>query len=159
MKKEVKEQLKELLDSKRVKIPAVAAGTGIPADRIRAWYRDNTKPKADDQKSLEAYIKKQTPAGAGRGEGGKLDEDSFKKYVDLLESHNKTLEKGIGFSLEQLIITTRLIQAQGKTTLQELAKMQAKGNGAAEEKILEGINKRLAENYASLSKTDIAGSN
>ena len=51
-----KEGLESELKRRGWKIPALAELTGIPKDRIYAWYRDDTNPKAGDQVILEAWL-------------------------------------------------------------------------------------------------------
>jgi transcriptional regulator with XRE-family HTH domain len=57
MDKPLKVKLKEELKKRGLKIPALADQTGIPKDRIYAWYRDDTNPKAEDAVLLEEWIK------------------------------------------------------------------------------------------------------
>lgn len=56
MKKFTKSVLREEMKRRKVKVPTLAELTGIPKDRIYAWYRDNTNPKKEDQDILEAWL-------------------------------------------------------------------------------------------------------
>lgn len=56
MKKFTKITLREEMKRRKVKVPALSEVTGIPKDRIYAWYRDNTNPKKEDQEILEKWI-------------------------------------------------------------------------------------------------------
>lgn len=44
------------MKARKVSTPMLAKATGIPQDRIYAWYRDNTTPKAGDKEKLEGWI-------------------------------------------------------------------------------------------------------
>lgn len=56
MAKSLKDRLKEEMKVRGVKTPALSEQTGIPKDRIYAWYRDGTSPKMDDQIILEQWL-------------------------------------------------------------------------------------------------------
>lgn len=56
MIKFTKAVLREELRRRRVKVPTLSEVTGIPRDRIYAWYRDNTNPKKEDQQILENWL-------------------------------------------------------------------------------------------------------
>lgn len=51
-----KDLLKEVMKKRGIKTPVLAQQTGIPVDRIYAWYRDKTNPKKEDQDVLEKWI-------------------------------------------------------------------------------------------------------
>lgn len=56
MVKFTKQRLREEMARRKVKVPALEKATGIPKDRIYAWYRDNTNPKTEDQIILERWL-------------------------------------------------------------------------------------------------------
>lgn len=56
MERSIKDILKDEMKKRKVKTPELSEVTKIPKDRIYAWYRDNTNPKAEDQIILEKWI-------------------------------------------------------------------------------------------------------
>lgn len=79
MKKSLTDRIKEEMKVRGIKIPALADQTGIPKDRIYAWYRDKSTPKAEDQEVLEKWIVKEI----SRKNGGNV--------VTTEETENKDL--------------------------------------------------------------------
>jgi hypothetical protein len=58
----LKIRLKEALEQRGVKVPTLSKHTGIPKDRIYAWYRDNTDPKMNDAEKLEKWLNEEKPS-------------------------------------------------------------------------------------------------
>jgi hypothetical protein len=56
MAKDLKEELKDVMAKRKVKVPKLSIALDIPKDRIYAWYRDNTNPKGDDREKIKKWI-------------------------------------------------------------------------------------------------------
>lgn len=56
MQDNIKQRLKAVMQERNVKTPALSEALKIPKDRIYAWYRDNSEPKAEDKSRLEKWI-------------------------------------------------------------------------------------------------------
>ncbi len=56
MRNSIKDRLKDVMQERGIKVPALSSQTGIPKDRIYAWYRDNTEPKAEDRERLLKWM-------------------------------------------------------------------------------------------------------
>jgi transcriptional regulator with XRE-family HTH domain len=113
--KPLKDRLQETMKARGVKIPKLARETKIPKDRIYAWYRDNTSPKADDQVILEQWITQKPP---------QQDGDSFiSKTGDSSSSDNALAEIAHG---NRLLAESVRVQAEAN-------KVQAEANKTSEE--------------------------
>lgn len=91
MSKDLKERLKETMQRRNVKVPQLSIETGIPKDRIYAWYRDNTNPKDQDSKKIEKWI---------TGEIFISDDTSSK--IDPAQANNNSIPL-IGQTFETLV--------------------------------------------------------
>ncbi|MBS1915713.1 MAG: hypothetical protein JST87_05510 [Bacteroidetes bacterium] len=56
MDKPLKDILKEVMKERNIRVPKLSELTGIPKDRIYAWYRDDTNPKSEDSEILLKWI-------------------------------------------------------------------------------------------------------
>lgn len=111
MSKDLKTILKEKLDERGIKIPKLAKMTGIPKDRIYAWYRDNTNPKSKDEEVITKWINGETftlpkfQDGSFKSEVT-LEVDTLLKIVrDANDKVQKTLEEQNQF-LQRLVETS-----------------------------------------------------
>lgn len=55
--KDIKIRLKDTMKERKMNIAKLSKVLNINSDRMYAWYRDDTQPKADDRQKLEKWIK------------------------------------------------------------------------------------------------------
>lgn len=90
MEKPLKERLKGKMKERGIKIPALSTQTGIPKDRIYAWYRDDSVPKAEDQVILEKWLSgdffnnNEENRNRGTSENQKVDEITIQASLKAL---------------------------------------------------------------------------
>lgn len=110
MDNELKTRLKDEMERRGIKVPAVADQLGIPRDRIYAWYRDNTEPKSGDARKIEKWLAPSINEEISNNEfsAGQL----FHMYMRALDRQDKIME-----------IQTALLQTQTALLKQIESKM------------------------------------
>ena len=83
MNRNILEELDKAMKSRRLKVPAVAKKTGIPADRIYKWYQQGTNPKTEDSLSIWKWINGEMDVEEAIVEEPQADYKT--KYIELLE--------------------------------------------------------------------------
>lgn len=144
MSKPLKIRLKEKMDARKVKIPALSVQTGIPKDRIYAWYRDNSSPKADDQEKLEKWINGEISIiePVENANRGTFVGPSEQAIVDIASS-NKTLAEA-----NKTLADAHKIIARNNEDLIKMVKPKTEpeeGIQLSEPAILKGLLVALAE--------------
>ena len=119
MDKDLKTILKEKQKERKVSTPKLAALTGIPKDRIYAWYRDDTNPKGADAKKLLQWIngetsniaittQKQTPADPVDWQG---------RYLEGIEEDKKWLKDLLKTSLGVVLLNVQSVASRQQGSL------------------------------------------
>jgi transcriptional regulator with XRE-family HTH domain len=104
MAKSLKDRLKEEMKKRGIKVPALSEQTEIPKDRIYAWYRDDSNPKAEDQSRLEEWLKGEISTEKGETSMNTISEptanynrnreDRILDAIDRLsKSHDKIIDQ------------------------------------------------------------------
>lgn len=91
MEKTFRDELKEVMKSKGVNVPELAAQTGIPKGRIYGWDNDDTQPKAADQLKLRKWMSGETLTNLNKTEASQFKESSItdQTILELAKSQTK----------------------------------------------------------------------
>lgn len=174
MSKDLKTILKEKLDERGIKIPKLAQLTGIPKDRIYAWYRDNTNPKSKDEELIIKWINGETftfpkiqDASAKSEVTLEVDEllkivrDANDKVQKTLEEQNQFLQRLVETSLNSTPEWAKMIMlsqtAHDEVIMNAIDRLEKKPEGtlAAEADILESNMKDRLKKEQKTGKTTV----
>lgn len=154
MTKPLKDRLKEVMELRRVKVPALSEQTGIPKDRIYAWYRDNTSPKAEDQIRLEKWLNGETSTKenvfSGTSANQSVEEKSVPGFVPAdqviadLRRDKEWLQSILGTSLASIVEGQQQTGIQLKALSWFSALAAAGGDEKKAQDSILAINNRMA---------------
>lgn len=141
----LKDRVKEALERRGVKIPALAKQSGIPKDRIYAWYRDNTDPKMKDVERLENWLSEEKPSNI-EGNGVVVEEKIQPTLLESLVSKLITLSD----------TTNHLLQEQKKQVVDKIEKIDFNLNAvsALSEKLVYEVESGRTTILRSLSRLE-----
>jgi hypothetical protein len=143
--KSLKIRLKEAMEIRGVKVPALSKHTGIPKDRIYAWYRDDTDPKSRDAEILEQWLTGEKPS---KNEDNELAKSPgfvpAEDLIQVLKEQNEFLRRNFETSLITIVESQAQAGVQLKT-LSWFSVLQASGGDSEKaEKMMAEINNRIA---------------
>jgi transcriptional regulator with XRE-family HTH domain len=138
MKKDLKTRLKEAMNERKIKTPALASRLGIPKDRIYAWYRDGSNPKGEDARKIEAWIA-----------GSEIEESS--NLASISEPSLGSITRLLQRILDEQTLTRADVRAFGEYQVMK----DSAGNEQVREEIMAQINRLVAVNLGELTKTGI----
>lgn len=149
LSKDLKIRLKEAMAKRGIKVPALSDQTGIPKDRVYAWYRDNTSPKTEDAIILENWLNEEKPSN---NEDNRLHNDIPKHsgyvpandLIEVLKEQNEFLRRNFEVSLNSIAEG----QQQAGNQIKALSWFSALSANSGDEKKAEEamlkINNRIA---------------
>jgi predicted DNA-binding transcriptional regulator AlpA len=128
MTNDIKTALQQAMKARRVRVPQLAAETGIPKDRIYKWFSEGSNPKANDVTVLDAWIAKKQMENPFE-KIPQMENDS-RDHVHYLEKHIALLEKirTIEISLNTVEHNQKVMHQQTVLLLGLLARMLAPGD-------------------------------
>jgi transcriptional regulator with XRE-family HTH domain len=145
------ERIKAKRKLERISAEDLAVKLGLKKENIYKWERGSKPSDPEDFHKINMWLQ-----GITRSENVPHENilnsktSDHDKYVALLESTNRTLEKSIQLSLNAMLENQRMIQAMLKTAVQNGEDLLA-DNGRKLEKVKEETNRRNAANFQALS--------
>lgn len=150
-----------------IKVPALSIQTGIPRDRIYAWYRDGSNPKVEDQAALENWITGKTST---KNEGDKMEIGEsdltatakellalYRERIAELKEDKEWLKRTIDSNLMGLIFGQKSVLAHVATILEKDNEREAAGNKKKLEQLKDDTDKRIGEKFQIAARTDSVG--
>lgn len=168
-----KEKLRDEMNRRKVKVPALEKATGIPRDRIYAWYRDNTNPKREDQDILERWLnglpvvkneEMDVPQQLGTDVLKPGDaEITLNDYINEIKEHNSFLkallldktnkiETNLARALEYMTSLHLRGEAARGVALRSLSRLEKK----PEQYLISEVDKEIEAGFYEQQKQDIA---
>lgn len=156
MSKDIITVLQSTMEARKIKVPKLASLLDIPKDRIYKWFQEGTKPKEADSVKLWEWINGGiSDSMVNEPEMMYRTRTDHEKYVALLESTNRTLEKAIQLSLNAVLENQLLMKARMNATAEDVQDLLV-DNGRKLNDVKEKTNKRMAAHLDALMKTGTA---
>lgn len=171
MDKPLKVRLKEEMKKRGVRTPALSIQTGIPQDRIYAWYRDGSNPKTEDRAILERWISGEMVEVFEDSSNGrtKPQESLNSEFLDIMRDRLKDmhervrelkedkewLKKNLEFSLTALMVGNKSILAHVATILEKDDEREAGGNKKKEQALKDDSGRRIGDKLSGFGKMDM----
>lgn len=147
MVKSLKDRIKEAIKERGIRVPALALQTKIPKDRIYAWYRDGTTPKAEDVEVLENWLSQ----GSSNKNGEKVSREinagvvPAHELIEVLKEQNEFLRRNFETSLAGILVQSASILAHVGTSLEKDDEREAGGNKEKLQRLKSDTGKRIRE--------------
>lgn len=164
----LKVRLKDEMNKRGVKVPALSIQTGIPKDRIYAWYRDDTNPKNEDRVILEKWMSgngyEETPTnGSTRPQETQHGDKSeilalMRERLDDLKEDKEWLKKQMEASLAGLHLGQKSILAHVATILEKDDERDSAGSKRKEQSLKDETGKRIVDKVSGISQMDTSQS-